>query len=1114
MSTASVLLAAFALMAGGKQPATQETNGSPLLIGGLTVSADFIVFSHAGDLWRVPREGGEAVRLTEGTFEDDYPAFAPNGLSVAFSRRGADDWNVYTVGAQGGAPRQLTFNPAMDIVRGWDPSGTSVLFMSQRDEEAVFRLYMIATDAALPTALPLPRAWEGSFAPDGQRIAYVPWLPVTDHSAANWQRYRGGQASPIWMAELESGRLERLPRDDSNDRYPMWIGERVYFVSDRDGTFNLYVYDQAALAAEQLTSYENYGIETAAAGGGIIAFVQDGHIRLFDPASGEVRTVDVTLQADRSELVPRMAGGLRWIESASASAAGDRVILGMRGDVLSFDPDSGSFENLTGTPGAAERYPAVSPDGRWVAYFSDEEGEYELHIRSLDGEPQVKRVKVELRPTFYRELTWSPDSKLLAFSDKRLTLWVADIETGGARRVTSSEYSHQDSYQPAWSPDGRTLAYSRYESNRLRAIYVYDVATSRKVNVTGDRVHAEHPVFDRGGKYLFFVTSAIAPLADLGWSVLSEELLRPLVSRRLQVVVLRDGMPAPVFPITGAVNPAVDSAAPRPTPTRRGGPPANRPPPGARPGTPPQGGPPTPVSIAGLEGRMVPLPVPGRDFVDAAAGEPGIIYLLVNTWGTSQGLSDAPPRTLYRYDLSRPDTLVKLIEDVRDFAVTADGKMILYRRGDAWAMVPGDEPAGPDVGRLNLESLSVNVDPVAEWRQIYAEVWRLIRDYLYDDNYHGQNLMALEQHYAAYLPSITRRRDLNELLDRALGHLSMSQLSVGGGDTPDPAGSPSRIGLLGADFTIAEGLYRIARIYRSGDLSFADPLLSAPLEQPGIYISEGDYLLAVDDVRVDSSRNLYSYFVGKARTPTRITVASSPEGQASRTYTVVPLPGESPLRRIAWAERNRGIVEDESQGILGYIYVPDFGARGLESVMRQLLANIDKRGLIIDQRFAGGGITADFLIEWLGKKALFYYSFRQGDHLGVPTNALPENKVLLINDTNTSAAETFAFMFKQANLGSVLGTRTAGAGIGPYLNIPRLIDGGWVSIPNRAPFDPAGAWIIENQGVGPDIEIEFAPAQWQQSLDPQLQAAINTVLQAIVDNPPLEVVRPEYPTYK
>ncbi len=1103
MLTTLVLIASVTLATG--VPQTQDSTG-PLLISGLTVNSDFIVFSHAGDLWRLPRAGGEALRLTEGPFEDDYPALAPDGMSVAFSRRVADDWNVFVVATQGGVPRQLTFNPSVDIVRGWDPGGTRVLFMSQRDEQHVFRLYTIATGAAMPTALPLPRAWEGSFAPGGQRIAYVPW--GADRSLADRRQDRGGPAAPVWIAQVGSGRIERLPRDDSDNRHPMWIGESIYFVSDRSGTFNLYVYDPAALAAEQLTNYEDYGIEAAAAGGGVIAFVQGGHIRLFEPETRSVRTVELTLQADQSELVTRMIGGARWIESASA--AGDRIILGVRGELLSFDPDSGNFDNLTETPGAAERYPAISPDSRWVAYFSDEEGEYELHIRSLDGEPQVKRVKVELRPTFYRELTWSPDSKLLAFSDKRLTLWVADVETGGARRVTSSEYSHQDLYQPAWSPDGRTLAYSRYESNRLRAIYVYDVATSRRVNVTGNRVHAEHPVFDRSGKYLFFVTSAVAPLADFGWSVLSEELLRPLVSRRLHLVVLRDGMPAPVYPVTGAVNPEADSAMARPMPARRRGPPPVRRPPGA----PRQGGPPTVINIAGIDSRLVPLPVPGRDFVDAAAGEPGVIYLLANAWGTSQGLSDSPPRDLYRYDLSRPDTLVKLVEDVSEFEVTPDGQTILYRRGDAWMLVPADEPAAPDDGKLNLESLSVSLDPAAEWRQIYGEVWRLVRDYFYDENHHGQDLDALELHYAAYLPSVTRRSDLNELLNRALAHIPVSHLDVGGGDLPGPSGPASNIGLLGADFAISEGLYQIARIYGSGDLSFADPLLSSPLEQPGIYVTEGDYLLAVDGERVDSSRNIYSYFAGKARAPTRITVASDPEGEAPRTYTVVPLPGESSLRRVAWAERNRRFVEDESQGILGYIYVPDFGPRGLESVMRQLLANIDKRGLIIDQRFATGSITADFLVDWLEKKALYYTSFRQGDHLGIPTNTLPENKVLLINDVNTAAAETFAFMFKQAKLGSVIGNRTAGAGIGPYLYIPPLIDGGRVSIPSRAPFDPAGAWIIESQGLRPDIEVEFTPDQWQQGLDPQLQAAINTVLQAIVDNPPLEVVRPEYPTYK
>ncbi len=491
-----------------------------------------------------------------------------------------------------------------------------------------------------------------------------------------------------------------------------------------------------------------------------------------------------------------------------------------------------------------------------------------------------------------------------------------------------------------------------------------------------------------------------------------------------------------------------------------------------------------------------------------------MFYVLVNEWPPSLSTASTPTGSLYLYDVTQPRELKRLIENVDDLAVSYDGSKVLYRRGSEWFIVSGDEPSGPEDGKLDLSSIELQVDPAAEWQQMYREAWRLIEDYFYDPTYHGQNVLQLADYYGTYLPTITRRRDLNALIAKAVGHISVSHLAVLGGDIPSPPGQPGRVGLLGADYEIDQGLYRITRIHQSGHYNLGNPLQQGPLDQPGVYVQPGDYLLAVDGVRITAQANVYSFFEGKALTPTRITVADNPEGEDGRTYTVVPLPGENTLRRWAWAERNRRAVTEESQGILGYIYVPNFSSRGLEAVFQQLLQNSDKRGLIIDQRFAPGGITADLLIEWLKRSPLYYYTFRHGSDLAVPTNPLPANKVLLINDVNASAAETFAFMFKLANAGRVIGTRTMGAGIGPYVFVPRLLDGGQVIIPNRAAYNPDGSWDIENFGVEPDIEVRGTVADWWEGRDPQLGTAIRTVLQMIIENPPLEVNRPAYPVHR
>jgi tricorn protease len=1109
-------LAAIAIFAALLWPNGQETSdGAPLLIRNLTVSEAHIVFSYAGDLWRVGRDGGAAERLTAGPEEDDYPVFSPDGQTLAFSRRTADDWDVYTVETAGGEARQLTYHPELDIARGWSPDGTSVLFVSHRDEEAVFRLYTIPATGVFPTAVALTRAWEGAFEPQGGRIAYVPIALPLELTNVDWRHYRGGMNSPIWIADLERAAIEAIPWEDSSDRHPMWPDTTVYFVSDRSGTFNLFAYNPTTHLVQQLTEYERYGVEAASAGGGVIAFVQDGFLRLYDRSSGEVSTVEVQVEPDRSELQPRTVVGAGSIQSGSVSGSGELVVFGVRGEAVTFDPVSGGATNLSQTSGAAERYPTISPDGQWIAYVTDESGNYGLRVAPARGDGPIRDFPVETRPSFYRELTWSPDSKRLAFTDKRLSLWVLDVETGGTRRVTTSTYSYQDRYQPAWSPDGSVLAYSRYESNRLRAIYLYDPARARQQRVTGGRVHAEHPVFDKSGSYLYFVASNNAALGEFGWSVLSGELHRPLVSRRLHVVLLSDRDLPPVLPLTGepfpGAEPAVVPQRPPDAPPRR---PTEGPPPGAPPGRARQPGQepaPTLISPRGLQSRIVPLPIAARDFAGLQAGEPGVLYALVREWPAAREPGSEAPLSIYRYDLSSPRELTKLIEDVADFEVAADGRQILYRRGRQWALVSGAEPAEPDAGLLDLGAIQIDIDPATEWQQIYREAWSLIRDYFYDPDYHGQDLVELQRHYAAYLPSVTRRADLNRLLGKALGHVSVSHLVVKGGDIPQPAGEPSRIGLLGADYEIDEGRYRITRIFRSGHFNWGNPLFRSPFDEPGFYISQGEYLIAVNGEQITADRNLYSYFKGTAMTPISVTVSPRPDGQDARTFTLVPLPGENSLRRVNWAERNRLVVEDESQGVLGYVWIPGFSAGAIELVFQQLLESSDKRGLIIDQRFAGGGITADYLIEMLERTPLYYYTFRHGDDLGVPVNSTPRAKVLMINDVNASAAETFALMFKLGNLGRLIGTRTRGAGVGPYVYIPTLIDGGLVSIPNRAAYDPAGSWAIENHGIEPHLEVEWYPIDWRDGRDPQLQAAINAALQAIVDNPPYEVVKPDYP---
>lgn len=1061
----------------------QEHNG-PKLFHQAAVNQTHIAFSYAGDIWIVERTGGQARRLTEDPASEDYLMFSPDGRWLAFSKVIGGDWDVCVMPAAGGEARQLTYNPEMDIVRGWTPDGRNILFVSHREEEMRFRLYsMPFPDGVHPTPLPLPVAINGSYSADGSRIAYTP----RDTIGSDWRFYRGGRASQIAIARLSDSHVDKLTVGEFNDRFPMWVGDKIYFVSDRNAIYNLYVYDVKTKLTKQLTTFDKHGIRYATASNDAIVFVRAGRLHLFDLKTNQARAIDVRIDADMSALKPRTVNASRWIESAALSTKGDRVIFGARGEALIFDPSKNESRNLTATSGVAERYPALSPDGKLVAYFSDESGEYQLHVRPSSSEGSVRKIAVEPKPTFYRELLWSPDSKRVTFADKHFSIWTADVDKGTLTRIDTSNYSDQDRFYPAWSPDGRWLAYSKHHANRIGTIYIYDARTGKKHQITDGSIHAELPVFDASGKYLYFTSSSLAGLSEFGWGVLGGMMARPLVSRRLHLVVLENNKPSPLLS-NSQPNPEVKTDE-RVSDVR--------------------------IDFEEIHRRIVTLPLQPRDYTELAASRPGSLYALVTEWPKSPGIRSQAPLTLYHYSLSKPRDMEKLVEGLNQFVVSADGEKLLYRRGQAWTLVDADKAAKPDSARLDLKALEIKVDPAAEYKQIFHEAWRVMRDYFYDPNHHGQNLAELERHYSEYLPWVSRRADLNDLMRQMLGHISVSHLGVGGGDTPPPAGPPSRIGLLGADYRVDQNRYQITRIYRSVPLYFQSLNVPAPLDQPGMNVKEGEYLLAIDGQEIVATKSIFAYFIGKAGQVVKLKIGPKADGAGARVVTVVPTNGENTLRLANWAERNRKRVEELSGGRLGYIYVPDYGA-GIEDFYQGVLGYRDnKQGFIIDQRYNGGGITSDALIEMLNRKPLYYYRFRDGEDIATPTNPVAGPKVLITNEYNGSAAETFAFMFKLGRVGTIVGKRTGGGGIGPYVWTPDPIDGGGIQLPNRAAYNPnTGGWEIENFGVTPDIDVEILPKDWIAGRDPQLEKAIEVAMRELAKTKPAIKVQPKYPVHK
>ena len=1106
---------------------TASAAEAPVLAQQPTLSATQIVFVVAGDLWSVPRQGGDARRLTTGAGIEANPSFSPDGKWVAFTGQYDGNTDVFVVPAEGGVPRRLTWHPAADVALGWSRDGTKVLFSSSRESFSRFNeLFLAALDGGLEEKLPLPSGHEGSFAPDAQRIAYVP-LP---RAFTVWKRYRGGQTTPIWLATLSTSNVEKVPRENSNDFSPMWVDDKVYFLSDRNGPVTLFAYDTKSRRVTQAVANTGMDFKSASAGPGGIVIEQFGQLRLFDTKAGTLAPVAIALSGDIAELRPKYVNVARRLTNAHISPTGARALFEARGEILTVPAEKGDTRNLTETTNVIERDPAWSPDGKWIAYFSDASGEYELHVRDSMAREPARTIRLEEKPTFYMTPRWSPDSKKIAYADAHLQTWYVDIDQKKPVRVDKDRFLGSAGQRvPTWSPDSKWLAYAKRLDNYLGAIFVYSLADGTSTQVTDGLSDARFPVFDRDGKYLYFSASTDAGPsleADISSGARS-------VSRSLYLIVLSKADPSPFAPESDEEG-SGDAAKPDPAKPDVPKPDAPKPD-GAKPAGP--------AAVADVKidfdkigQRILSLPMPARRYMQLQAGKGGTLLAIeapVPAPGATPG-PGGPALTVHRFDLRQRRADV-LTSGVRFFEISANGEKTLTARADRWSIEtlrpmpparegagggpggnaggagggpgPGGGPSGPGGGALSTDEIEVRSDPRAEWKQMYYDAWRIQREFFYDPDLHGLDLKAAVKKYEPYLDSVMSRRDLSYVFADMMGEITVGHLGVGGGDMPEPR--TIQTGLLGADYRVENGRYRFARVY---DGENWNPDLRAPLTQPGVNVQQGEYLLSVNGRDVRATDNVYSFFEATSGKNVRLRVGPNPDGTGARDVTVVPVATEARLRNLAWIEGNRRKVDGATKGRVAYVYMPDTSFGGLTNFTRYFYAQVGKDAVIIDERFNGGGALATDVIEQLNRKMMSLVATRDGQHEVQPQGAIFGPKVMIINEQAGSGGDAMPNYFRRAGVGKLVGKRTWGGLVG-RAGAPPLLDGGFVTSPSSAVWSPTGEWDAENVGIAPDIEVEQDPELVRKGQDPQLEKAIELVMQDLTRNPTAKPKRPAYPRH-
>jgi tricorn protease len=1087
------------------------------------VHGDTVAFSSEGDLWTASLSTGESRRLTNAPGVETEPFFSPDGKTIAFSGQYDGGSDVYTIPLEGGLPKRLTFDPRGVRVIGWTPDGKNIVYSTRRqNSENNRRLWSVPAEGGAPKLLPIPQAALAAMAPDGRRVAYVPVSAEWQH----WKHYRGGQADDVWIADLDARTYQRVTDDPGVDTTPTWAGDAVYFVSERGGLANLYRLDPVSRDVKAITHYTDAEVRYPGSDGHKVVFQHGRGLAIYDIAAGSVKELDLKLSTDLIHARSRRVAALPLLRSVAIGPTGKRVLAETRGQIVSAPVDEGDWRVVCSQPGTRSRYPSWSPDGKQIAFVSDRSGDEEVWIAPAtgpgDARQLTKRHEGPLGP-----IVWSPDGTRIATGDREMRILLIDVKSGETTLVDQSDRGGSydtTNFSYAFSPDGKYMAFNRQEPNWFQSVYLYEIATKRKEPVTDPEVNSYNPAFSTDGKYLFFLADrefdpqGSGPTQFFGFDKVT----------RVSMITLAKATKSPFLPIDAEEGKADEAKKDEPKKEE----PKKEEPKAAEAAKPSRGAsrkkdaskaaekkpeetkkaddkaapklPDMTVDWDGLASRIIDVPVPADRYLRADAVE-GRLLLYV---GADPGEGEPSLKAFNLKETRKRD--LTTIARCSDYDISGDRKKLLVRTGGQYVVIDASAGSVPgDAPKVDFGGIWLNVDPRAEWRQIFNESWRVGRDFFYDPNLHGVDWAAVKKRYEAVLPSVADRSELNEVLGDMIAELNAGHAYVGGGDAVG-GGSQSPMGYLGADFEPDSGgkAYRVTHLLRGDGFDFAN---RSPLIAPGVDVNEGDYILAVAGQPVHTDEDIQALLIGTSGRIISLTVNSKPETEGSREVLVRPMGDETKARYYDWVNSRREYVRTHGGESFAYIHIPDMSENGLTEFAKHYYANNQvKDGIIYDVRYNGGGYISAMLLLQMASRPYVWFKPRYGASWTRQSFSFPGYSVALANENSFSNAEEFADGFQRLKIGPVVGVPTGSGEVGSGGGWP-LIDGGSIYIPNYGAWAPDGSWVVEGHGALPDIRVDQDPALVMAGRDPQLDRAIQYLKDQIAKKPVERPVPPPFP---